>query len=499
MDPRAWPARLVDWLSQSPRALVRLEESTGVGARAEEGEKEEKKAEGKGEIAADVVKAAGALAAGITATGFVIVVGAALFWFRFDEVGLPATQAVGLLSRNELLVQGAQEVALYLGIALVAIVLVFFSDKKGEINRATFGVLFLLAAGSVFFLLTTGIDFWGGLLLTVVVGFLLIGCIVVGRRTDERFWPLALAVFVATLIFSGAASILIVKEQDYVQAVAVLRGADDVGLAGVYLTTTDETIYVGQVVPPPANEDPADEVRRAIFDVPRAGATYAVGPLEDVPKAELRAEAMLIQLIADRERVRPPAASVSAPAEADATDAKKSEKKAGTKGKNAAGGGDGAAGNKAAGQPLPIETVLKAFGSASVTVHDGPLKKRLCLVRYADAAKPRLMGPWWTSCEEAKEFDSVGEIREKLALPGRFQAAYDARIKAIVPKGTVITYVEGPTEKQCEHDPPDPCGRVYPGGGLQYYLPQPGKAKVVKKECATTREDESPNWAKCAA
>lgn len=534
------------WLSEKPEALVKLEQTAKGGPDAAEGadraaaeaadgggkptahltleaggakatgtlslgegekKKEEKKDEAAGGIAADVLKAAGALAAGITATGFVILVGAALFWFRFDEVGLPATQAVGLLSRNELLIQGAQEVAIYLGIALVGVVLVFFADRKGEINRLTLGLLVLLAAVAVGYLfLGTDIAFCWTLVLAAGVVFLLIGCIVVGRRTDERFWPLALAVFVATLIFAGAVSIFIVREQDYVQAVAVLRGADDLGLTGVYVTATDDTIYLGRVVPPPADGEPKEERRQAIFDVPRAGATYAVGPLEEQEKAAERAEAMLLELIADRERVKPPAAGTGTPSapsdapagEASAPDAAKGAKEAG---KQPAGGdpGDTAGKTGTTTPPLPIETVLEAFGTASVTIHDGPLEQELCLVRYADASKPRLLGPWWTSCAEARKLDSVGEIREKLALPGRFQPAYDARIEAIVPKGTEITYVEGPVAKQCEHDPAQPCGREYLGGGLQYYLPEPGKAKVIKKECATTREDESPNWEKCAA
>jgi hypothetical protein len=55
------------------------------------------------------IRVLGAVATGVGVTGAVVVVGAAVFWARFDAIGVPPIQAVTAIPRTELLVQGAQE------------------------------------------------------------------------------------------------------------------------------------------------------------------------------------------------------------------------------------------------------------------------------------------------------------------------------------------------------------------------------------------------------
>ncbi|HEX5711803.1 MAG TPA: hypothetical protein VFX85_00650 [Solirubrobacterales bacterium] len=433
---------------------------------------------GKGgdKIGATVLKVAGAAATGITATGFIVVVGAALFWVRFAEVKLPATQAVGLLAKNELLVQGAQVTIVFLAIALVAVLFLFFVDPEGKLAGLSRVALIALAGGGVFYVFTTQLGCGAVVGLSALAAILTVGCFFIGFRSGAKFWPLALAVFVATLVFSAATGILVVKQQKYVQAVAVLRGANDSGLTGIYVSSSDKTIYIGR----PIAGDP--KTKRTIFDVPREGATFTVGPLESLDQAALHSQEMLWELLADRERNQAPAPK---PPAADGGGAK--DDKQGT-----------AAAEPPSPAAEPVEVVAKAFGP-DVTAYTGELERDLCLVRYGDAAAKGLLGHWWTSCEEAKKLGSVREIRDQLALPGRFQSSYDARIEVRVPAEREVTYLTGTTAAQCEHDSPGrPCGYRYPGGGLQYYLPRPNVVLFLKKECTDAApEARDPQWAAC--
>lgn len=442
-----------------------------------------------------VWKAIGAIAAGITATGAIVAVGAAVIWIRFNEVGIPATQAVSVQPKGEPLVLGAQETIIFVAIALLAVLLVYFADPKGMIRRITLAVLAGLALGAALYVICgTHLCFWWKLGLIALAVALLVGCVGVGYRTDTRFWPLALAVFAASLVFSATTGILIVKQQKFVQGVAILRGTNDTGVTGVYVAATDKTIYFAQNVATHGD----DKSRMAMLEVPRANTTYAVGPLEPRADAARREHLMLEQLIANRERAgvvpekppKEPATDIGAQEEKEA-------KKGKVKKKEAAGTGES--------NEKEAKTVAEAFGAGSVEVHTTVKEPWDCLVRYASAGSG-LLGQWWTSCETAKEFErdkaSMVKIRDKLALPSRFQLAYDMKVDAKLPLGAKVTYVTGPIAPQCEHRKPLPCGYRWKGreaesGVDQIFLPEPQLVEMPRRKCTETAINKAPEWKRC--
>lgn len=465
---------------------------------------DEKKSGGGDGIGAAVWKVIGTAAAGITATGGIVAVGAAVIWIRFNEVGIPATQAVSVQPRGEPLVLGAQETIIFVGIALLAVLLVYFADPEGVIKWITLLVLAGLVVGAAaYVILGTHLSFgWKlGLILLAVV--LLAGCVAVGYRTDTRFWPLALAVFTASLVFSAGTGISIVKQQKFVQGVAILRGAGDTGLTGVYVAATDKTIYFAQDV----TKDADRKSRMAMLEVPREGATYAVGPLESRADSALRERSMLEQLIANRERggvapevaLKEPATDIGAKEEEEAKEGKGKAKAA------ASTGGPEKEGEKSQPGKNEAKTVAEAFGASEVDVHTKVEEPWDCLVRYASAGSG-LLGRWWTSCEAAEEFERDGasmfEIRDELALPSRFQLAYDMRVEAQLHPGVKVTYMTGPIAPQCEHAKPLPCGYMWEGsearsGAEQIFLSEPQLVERPRRECTETAINEAPEWKRC--
>jgi hypothetical protein len=423
-----------------------------------------------------------AAAAGVGTVSAIIAVGAAVLWIRFNEAGIPAMQAVGVQPKSEALVQGGQQTAIFLLMALIAVLLIFFADPRGHIRRITicsFAILLLLAAS---FAVSTHLSFGWKMLLIALAVILLLGCAIVGLRTQERFWPLAVAVFVAALVFSSASALLIAEQQRFVQAVAILRGPDDTGLKGVYVAAGDDTLYFARPTPIPTD----DSKKLAMMDVPREGAIYAVGPLESHEKAWQRARVMLVRLIEDADRAGDEGSST---AEGDS-----GEQGAQAEAKPPPSGQNG--GSSASSRDLP-EQVLGAFDGHAVVAHE-VLRSRLCLVRYGDASRRPYYGRWWTSCREAERLDTVEEVRERLALPnGRFQGSYDMKIAAVASVGDRFLFMRGRAAPQCEHDPGPPCGREFPGGGVQYFVAEPKHLAISQRECTSVPEGDPSEWGLC--
>ncbi len=87
------------------------------------------------QLVAVLLKAAGALASTVVSVGFVVVVGAAIVWVRFWAARYPADQAVDAVSREELLVIGAQALVLFVLLGTVAVAVMWLLDPKGTPGR----------------------------------------------------------------------------------------------------------------------------------------------------------------------------------------------------------------------------------------------------------------------------------------------------------------------------------------------------------------------------
>ncbi|HET7453990.1 MAG TPA: hypothetical protein VFJ76_00550, partial [Solirubrobacterales bacterium] len=437
-EPPPAPGEHVSVSTARGKVKVEIHHQAGAVADEAKGKADEKEKPGSDPLGSGLLKVAGAAAAAIGATGAIVAVGAAVLWIRFNEAGLPAMQAVSVQPKYEALVQGGQQTVAVLMIALVAALLIYFADPGGEIRRVTLLTFLFLFAVACFCTLETNLDTLPKFGLIALAAFLAVGAIIVGTRTDKRFWPLGFAVFLAALIFASASALLISRQQDFVQAVAVLRGSEDSGLTGIYVAAGEKTLYIARPVPIPTDDGSS---KLAMMDIPREGAMYAVGPLESQAKARQRARVMLARLVEARERNPSPAepeeaTEEGAGAEAGATEGEGTEEDASSEGMTE--GGSASASESTAG----LERVLRAF-RVPVRIEQR-VTRGACLVRYGDAATTVDAGSWWTSCGEAERMKTVAEVRERLALPpGRFQGAYDAKIEATLHAGTDVLVVRG--------------------------------------------------------
>lgn len=336
-----WPVRKADQakreLEENPKQPAEPEKDTSkklsIGcvtlncgetpdAKAGEDKKEaEKKGDEAGGLTSIAVKVLGVIAAGIGVTGAVTVVGASIFWARFDAMDVPMVQAVTAIPKAELLVQGTQETMIFVLIGLGATLLIALADPKGIVTRGTLIVLSLLIAGAGGYLLCTSLN--GGWVLVLFGAALALAviCILIAFNTGRRLVPLLVSVFLASFLFSWACAFVIVEMQKYAQAISIRFSpstADEKegpGLIGIYVAVTDDTIYFARADPDADGGE--DEDRAAddtgLYEVPRTDAvTYAVGPLEPIEKenggqpVKTRGKILLSRLKKDAKSFPPP-------------------------------------------------------------------------------------------------------------------------------------------------------------------------------------------------
>jgi hypothetical protein len=254
-----------------------------------------------------VLKVLAAVASGIGVIGAVTVVGAAIFWVRFDAIGVPATQAISMMPKAELLAQGSQEVILFIGIGLAAALFIALADPKGIVTRGTVVVLCAFVLIAAVYVVAKSLPTGLTLILIATALVLALLCVAIAFNTGRKLLPLLVSVFLAALIFSSSCALLIVNDQKYAQAIAIRFGVDsegvDKGLTGIYVTVTDDTIFFARSGTDPELEE-LDTT--GLYEIHRADTTtYAVGPLEPTEgpgktePVQERAESLLARLNAD--------------------------------------------------------------------------------------------------------------------------------------------------------------------------------------------------------
>jgi hypothetical protein len=117
----------------------------------------------------------------------------------------------------------------------------------------------------------------------------------ISRVTGARFVPFAAAVFVSTVVFGAATSLLIAAQQDYVQPAAVLRSPDGYGIRGFYIADDADFIYIGVIRTNDVPDDPGDAV--PMYRIPREDETrLLIGKLQPFDAAVEESEELRIQL-----------------------------------------------------------------------------------------------------------------------------------------------------------------------------------------------------------
>jgi hypothetical protein len=118
--------------------------------------------------------------------------------------------------------------------------------------------------------------------------------------TGKRFVPFAAAVFVSVILFGTGLNFAIAEKQVFAQPVAVLKDNGGRGICGLYVSDTDDEIFVGLVGSDATLNESVENHHIALYGVDRGEDTrFALGDRQPWPEAVAAAPALL-------ERIKPP-------------------------------------------------------------------------------------------------------------------------------------------------------------------------------------------------
>lgn len=164
---------------------------------------DEQKAAGAGplDLAAQLVSVAVAV---LGATGYVLVLGATVLWLRLRDARLPTEIPLSIASRQELIVMGAQALALWLLLGAIVLVLAVWriraDGRQQQVGMLAFGLGFLLALAA-HLAVTTHVG-WLPWALAAPALLLVAGGAVLYRPPVQLMGALLLGLAGATLVWS---------------------------------------------------------------------------------------------------------------------------------------------------------------------------------------------------------------------------------------------------------------------------------------------------------
>lgn len=292
--------------------------------------------------------------------GLVATAGGAIEWIKFHAAQLPANQAINVIPNHELIVIGAANLIIFGAAGVLALAVVYALDREGRNSKQTQAGLIALGVAAGIYAATRADKSWwqvtlaagiaaiapavvvlappfrvgaGGRLavswprlvvLTLTIGALL----VIVRLLLIREWWLALAILTAVLIvlldlgvarasgdkfawygaaifisvglFGFALHVLRTHHAPEVQPAIVLRAGVPTPVIGIYVTQTDDRIYIGGVDcrrRPPAGRLEITPNSGRIYWLPLDKVTTAsIGPSKELDEASQSTARMIKEL-----------------------------------------------------------------------------------------------------------------------------------------------------------------------------------------------------------
>jgi hypothetical protein len=158
-----------------------------------------------------------ALVSAVGFLGFVALIGGVIHWIRFSAAELPATTAVRLIPREDLIAEGAVSMVIWFGLGLLAVLMVYLLDRGGNASRPTrYGLAVIVIVELAITVVSIELDAWaygaaGVWLLAVLI--LLFGSLErlankwrVAGRSERRDVDAAIAAVTARRIERDAAA-----------------------------------------------------------------------------------------------------------------------------------------------------------------------------------------------------------------------------------------------------------------------------------------------------
>lgn len=273
---------------------------TDVGATAEKRTEQMTDAPSKA-LLRWIAKLGAGIVSGLGLAGLMGLIGSAILYQRFEEAGLPATQALAVVPETQRVIEGASQIVVALMIGAIAVAFLFSADRTGRINDWSATALAGLLLAGIYYASKAAIPMEQVVLLASFALVLVGVSIGVGKVTGDQFVPFAFAVFASTVVYAGAVAYAKAADDNLVQPAAVLRSADGPGIRGLYVADTDDFVYIGVIrggfEPLPGVEPRDRDASFPLYRIPRTDLTrLLVGRPRPFDDAVVEAEDLRNQL-----------------------------------------------------------------------------------------------------------------------------------------------------------------------------------------------------------
>jgi len=207
-----------------------------------------------------VLKLVGAV---VGAAGWVAVVGSAVLWIRFNDVGAPASQTVALLPPDLRFVVGARYLVLPLVLALLAFVALWLMrdpatasgrNARGRVPPGLLPLLIGIALVGIVAMALTNVSFGSRLVLIgICVAFVVVTVLVVRRLSG--FGRAGWGLFVCVAVFAGAYALATALGKPERFDLAVVLRTDHSAIGGFYIAKASDAVYLLTLAQPGGASD----------------------------------------------------------------------------------------------------------------------------------------------------------------------------------------------------------------------------------------------------
>jgi hypothetical protein len=245
-----------------------------------------------------VAKLGAGIVSGLGLAGVVGLIGSAVLWERFDQAGLPATQALAVVPDDQRVIEGANGLIVAMLVAFLAVAVLFSLDRTGRVNLWSRLTLWGLVLAGVIVAITTELPFWSVFWLALLAIVLALTTTGVGKVTKDQFAPFAFAFFISAVVYAGAMNFSIAADQNFIQPAAVLKSMAGQGIRGFYVADDDDAIWIGVIrADNPECETAAPEDSIPLYRIPKDEDTrLLIGQLKPYAEATCEAEELRQQL-----------------------------------------------------------------------------------------------------------------------------------------------------------------------------------------------------------
>jgi hypothetical protein len=272
--------------------------------------------DGRADVGGVPLSTLAAVASGVGVVGFVVLVGGAIVWARYQRIGVPPDQAVYEIPKFQLVTIGIIPLVAFALFAALVIAWLYARDPTGSSGPRSARRLTAVALVEVAIAVGFGLSLAAIAALAAVAAVLVVVNLVVAKASGDRFLVFGVAIFVGIALYGGLLAYLRNLGDPQLQPMVVLLKTGKV-LEGIYVADNQDHVLIahlpylvdgaGRAICDASHRVQRDSRRAELLEIDRADvASLQIGRLQQVESMYAQIPLMRGRLLADSPLKDPP-------------------------------------------------------------------------------------------------------------------------------------------------------------------------------------------------